>query len=80
MIDEKQAIQIASDYYVGISGQRPLITPAEIELDEAGKLWMITLGISDPYALPHLKTTNYRVFTIDRATGQIKSMKIRTLP
>jgi hypothetical protein len=89
MLDVKQAAQTASTYFAdlyagqGVSGVRL----EEVELTEDGNFWLITLGFpdSDPpkntSVASMFGTTGpnrlYKVFKVDAATGDIKSMKIR---
>lgn len=84
MIDVKAAVRIALDYlqefqeFVSAKGARL----EETEFDDAG-YWLITLstledeeGVLTTF-IPTKRT--YKRFVIDAKTGEVKSMKVRTL-
>jgi hypothetical protein len=75
-IDAKKAAAIAAKYYQEILQEPTELSIEEIELDEDG-FWLITLGISD-YGFG-IKPASYKIFKIDANTGEVKSMKIRTI-
>lgn len=49
----------------------------EVELEDG--FWLITLGMSDSYALGSIenKVTSYKIFKVDANTSEVISMKIR---
>ena len=92
MIDVKEAVKIATDYLrdLYVPSQLHDILLEEIALSEDEKYWYVTLGFSRPVPPTDplrvltenlLRQTNlrreYKVFQIDSATGQVRSMKIR---
>jgi hypothetical protein len=82
MLDVKEAAQKAADYFAGLYAEQGIanVQLEEVELTADDRYWLITL--SYPVA-PELAQLNfnfkrkYKVFTIDAATGEVKSMKIR---
>lgn len=82
MLDVKEAAQKASEYFAGLySDQKlPNVQLEEVELSEDDKYWLITLSYPVPPELAALNFNykrKYKVFKIDRDTGQVLSMKIR---
>ncbi|HXG65551.1 MAG TPA: hypothetical protein VNO70_10615 [Blastocatellia bacterium] len=92
MIDVKEAVKIAFDYLGQLYDVTQLhdILLEEVALSDDEKYWYVTIGFSrsipstDPMrALSEalLKQAKYqreyKVFQIDSATGQVRSMKIR---
>jgi hypothetical protein len=79
MIDARQAAKVAAQYYEEISGERAKLSIEEVEIDDSGDFWLITLGISDIYGIGSVgnKVREYKIFKIDAETGEVKSMKIR---
>ena len=77
-IDARMAAKSAAQYYEDISGERTKLSIEEIEMNDDGHFWLITLGISDPYSIGmNSKPREYKIFQIDANTGEVKSMKIR---
>jgi len=82
MLDVKEAAQRASEYFAGLYAEEGLsnVQLEEVELTDDGKYWLITLSYP---VKPELASLNfnykrkYKVFKIDRKTGEVKSMKIR---
>lgn len=85
MLDVKEAAQRASEYFAGLFSDQNLsnVQLEEVELSDDGQYWLITL--SYPVALPEIapiqliNKRKYKLFKIDAKTGEVKSMKIRTL-
>jgi hypothetical protein len=98
-IDAKQAAQAAAKY---LSDMRDLIDAKlrdvrleEIELLEAPKVWVVTLGydvpsqasndlfpaILNPRPLPGqvVYKRDYKTFQVNSETGEVESMKIRSI-
>ena len=97
MIDVKRAAKTAAEYFADLFADQKYsdILLEEVEYDQAGGAWLITLGYSPPLTLlesaqdplsPLLplsafssKERQYKIFTIDAETGKVISMKIRIL-
>jgi len=92
MIDVKEAVKIATDYLRQLYEPTELqdILLEEVALSDDEKYWYVTLGFSrpvpstDPMRVLTESILNqkkyrreYKVFQIDSATGQVRSMKIR---
>jgi hypothetical protein len=87
MVDVKQAASTAADYLVNLYPQQvpSEVRLEEVELSEDESHWLITLSYIVPRSvfadvpgiLSHRR--EYKVFKIDAATGQVRSMKIRKL-
>ena len=92
MIDVKEAVRVATDYLMQLYEPAQLhdILLEEVALSDDEKYWYVTLGFSRPMPSTELMralTENivkqvkyqreYKVFQIDSATGQVRSMKIR---
>ena len=85
MIDVRQAVEIASQYFTGIY-QSPItdLTVEEVEQVDMGPdtYWDITLGFNrnvsgSPFLIKNERV--YRVIRINADSGQPISMKMRTL-
>ncbi|MBO3463984.1 hypothetical protein [Aetokthonos hydrillicola] len=92
-IDVRSAVMAAKKYFediqdmIGNSINDILLE--EVELSENKKLWYVTLGFSRPavknertlipdvISLAARNEREYKVFTVDAETGEVKSMKIR---
>ena len=84
MLDVKEAAQRASEYFAGLFADQGVsnVQLEEVELTEDGGYWLITLSYPlIPSILPVniVSKRNYKVFKIDAKTGEVKSMKIRTV-
>ncbi|MDT7688578.1 MAG: hypothetical protein QOE46_1337 [Acidobacteriota bacterium] len=88
MLDVKQAAQTASTYFADLYAQQGVsdVRLEEVEITEDGKFWLITLSFPDPDPPPATFTSlmgatgpsrKYKIFKVDAATGDVKSMKIR---
>ena len=91
MIDVKEAVKIAVDYLQSLYDSTKLkdILLEEVVLSDDEKYWYVTLGFSRPLEVnqplsaivgPEYKREykrEYKVFQIDTASGQVRSMKIR---
>lgn len=89
MIDVKQAIRIAKEHFVDLLGNQGNLLLEEVEAvrQNGSRLWKITLstptpidqlGPMTPLFNPKYRK-DYRVFTIDAQTGEMLSMKIRSI-
>lgn len=90
-IDVKQAVKTAREQAdLLFEGERVInLMLEEVEFDEAGNKWLITLGYdstskiikkSGPQIFPTIEEETkrqYKVFSIDGNTGNFISMKIR---
>jgi hypothetical protein len=78
MINVKEAVEVAQRYfsmlYEGTTKFFPEVE--EVELTEDEQFWVITLGYSPDFFATDRK---YKTFKINSATGEVISMKIRTL-
>jgi len=90
MIDVKEAVQIAFEKLHQFYGENTLdVLLEEVDFDEQSNEWLITIGFSVRTVQQNLQsvlgggldtgTRKYKVFTIDADTGEMRSMKIRTL-
>ncbi len=76
MIDVKEAARIAIHYFQDLYGDKyPIVTLEEIELLEDEPFWLITLG----YAKSELYDLKYKELKIHNQSGEVISMKIRTV-
>ncbi|ODG96215.1 MULTISPECIES: hypothetical protein [unclassified Nostoc] len=92
-IDVRNAVVAAKEYFEGIQdmigNSIDNILLEEIELSENKRFWYVTLGfnrpvtktertlLSDVISLGTKYEREYKIFTIDAETGEVKSMKIR---
>ncbi|WP_422134142.1 MULTISPECIES: hypothetical protein [unclassified Endozoicomonas] len=78
-ISPKEAAQAAAKYFEDVSSERVRLSIEEVELEDG--FWLITLGMSDSYALGSIgnKVTSYKIFKVDANTGEVISMKIRKI-
>ncbi|MCG9229894.1 hypothetical protein L3X65_11985 [Vibrio diabolicus] len=80
-IQAQEAARRAAEYYGEISGDvayRQEITVEEVEKDETH--WLITLGFAQrSYSLNSPRDKDYKIFKVNNETGEIESMKIRTI-
>jgi hypothetical protein len=87
-----QAAKAAASYLLQIYPAAQQVRVEEVELTDDDSYWMITLGFLLPDEDPNrvgiatsvaLSMTGprriYRIFKIDRRSGEIRSMKIREL-
>lgn len=88
MVDIKQAAQAAEAFARSLYDERglPKLRIEEVDLSEDGRAWEITLGWDDPApGAPGLVTLGfstprvYKTFRVDSASGEVKSMKIRSV-
>jgi hypothetical protein len=83
MINVKSAVRAAIEYLQQFQEFIPAnaIRLEETEYDDTG-YWLITLSTEDPNPLlPNFAAgrRNYKIFRIDAESGEVKSMKVRTL-
>jgi len=82
MVDVRQAASTATNYLVNLYPQQTLsnVQLEEVELSEDEKYWLITLSYPVTHNLLNMQIRReYKVFKVDAATGQVRSMKIRKL-
>lgn len=86
MITVKQAVDIAARHLKDLFPNAEHITLEETEVSDDDKFFLITLGYLDRdypetsslITTPVLsRSRKYKVFKIDRETGNVRSMKIR---
>lgn len=85
MIDVKQAVDSAKKYAAQLLGDQYFTTLEEVELSEDGPWWLVTLGFHSPTTLGGVKSAFglpstpifYKLFEINRESGEVRSMKIR---
>ncbi|MFP4052978.1 MAG: hypothetical protein ACLFV7_03840 [Phycisphaerae bacterium] len=76
MIDAKQAVQAARDYFREITEYEGGVTVEEIELDSENGYWLVTLGYREQEMLP---VQAYKRFWVRTEDGFVTAMKIREL-
>jgi hypothetical protein len=85
VIDAKQAVKIARQYFQELFADQPLVNIQleEVERTDEGKFWRVTIGF-DRQGPGDLRTIlgqvprYYKVVTIDAITGEAESVKIRS--
>ena len=83
MIDVKEAVKAARDFVAHVyEDQVASARLEEVELD--GSFWFVTLGLARPTPTSALSAAmgqevprSYKIFKIDAATGEVRSMKMR---
>ncbi|WP_404396266.1 hypothetical protein [Pseudoalteromonas phenolica] len=79
-ITAAQATKAAADYYKSLSEEMVQLSVEEIEKDNTENVWLITLGIAEmTYAINKPKNKEYKIFKVEVETGEVISMKIRTI-
>lgn len=86
-IDVKQAVQAAAEFVESIYGTEASCGLRLEEVESAEEFWLITLSL---IRMEHFSSTfaalagqphrDYKVFKIDRTSGEVVSMKIRARP
>ena len=76
-ISPQEAVAAANRYYNALSAVGQTATVEEMELNDDGTRWLVTLGLQDsPFGLtPRM----YKIFEVDAYTGEVLSMKIRQI-
>ena len=89
MLDVKEAVKNATEFVQTVLEKEKFdrITLEEVELSEDSHFWYITLGLGKIIVGNAFETimaggtgnlsVKYKMFTIDRETGQVIAMKIR---
>lgn len=78
MIDSKDAVKKAKEYLHEIMDLHiPDTKLEEIEIDESGELWLVTLSYFEQDAHSVSFARKYKVLGINRETGEVVSMKIK---
>ena len=89
----KQAVARATDEAIELFGSEHLIDLGleEVEMSKDGKFWLVTLGFYRPSkkpvsgleALQQIRGVTherkYKVFKVDATSGEVTSMKIRSV-
>ncbi len=76
-ISPQEAAAAASRYYNALTGLGQAATVEEMELNDDGTRWLVTLGLVDsPFGFA---AKTYKVFDVDAYTGEVLSMKIRQI-
>lgn len=71
----RDAARVASGYYRDLTETHERPTLEEIELNESGDRWLVTLGVYSE-GVPFGERA-YKRFELDAYTGDVLSMKIR---
>jgi hypothetical protein len=91
-MDVKEAVKKAIEYVTDVfqSENPENVGLEEVTLNEMDNVWEITVGFSRPWDYPKqgivtgLQPQNpkrqYKVVSVDADSGEVKSIKIRTLP
>ncbi len=88
MIDVKEAVRIAMDYVQAVYRPEDISQPLveEVELSDDGDFWSVTVSFLRAAAKSPIEamtgqqgTRAYKVLRIQAETGQVHSMKIRTV-
>jgi len=85
MISNKEAAQKAIEYLVNFYRDTKNLLLEEVDVSEDNKFWLITLSFDSTIPQSALdiaigkKSRDYKIFEIDKMTGEVKSMKIREL-
>ena len=81
MIDVKQAVRIAAEYFADILGSRAeasLLEEVSLEEEDGRRYWKITFSIPSRVPLAQLVAAKeYKVVTVDAESGEVRSIKIR---
>ncbi len=87
MIDVKQAVMLARQYLTDMLSPEPLsdLRLEEVEIEDDG-FWYVTLGFNRATSKSnsaimqqlHESRREYKILKIDRDTGDIRAMKMRT--
>src|SRR3954469_17735219 len=85
-VDVKGAVSRAVDSLKSLIPSAGDILLEEVEISDDDRYWIITLSFTDPsrkggpafaQALGYSGPRYFRVFRLDRGTGEVRSMKIR---
>ncbi len=84
MITAKEATAAALNYFTDVvNAPVDNLALEEIEADESGQTWLVTLGFSyhvnNPFITGAEASRHYKLLTVDGTTSAIKSMKIRKI-
>lgn len=86
MIDVKQAVRVAAEYFTDLiptKAEGLLLEEVELVERDGRECWSITFSTPLPaVGIANLMAgarKDYKVFTVDAETGQVKSMKIRQI-
>ncbi len=88
-IDVRKAAVAATNYFQALFPGVSNFSLEEVELSEDEKYWLITLGVEvrkstvkyspDYEDILNPPSTKFKVFKVDRKTGQVLAMKNRSL-
>ena len=84
-LDVKRAAQIAASYLQDLNPKAENVRVEEVEISDDNSILTVTLGyyLAEEVEKKHFLDTLarpqrlYRVFKVDRSTGEVRSMKIR---
>lgn len=80
MIDVKKAVNIAVEYLKAFYPHLKQIQLEEVEITDDRKFWFITLSYPEESNITVFPTPkHYKIFKIDAKTGEVLSMKIRSV-
>ncbi|MBM4046076.1 MAG: hypothetical protein FJ279_13255 [Planctomycetes bacterium] len=85
MLDAKAAAGKALEYFRSLYAGGPLsaVLLEEVELSEDRQFWTITLGYApqsaNPFSAFTLDRREFKVFKVHSETGEVVSMKMKTL-
>lgn len=75
----KDAVQIATKYLKDLYPDIRGLQLEEIETDDSGEHFLVTMSFVEPETLSVLLSRGYKQLKIRKADGEVLSMKIRTL-
>lgn len=78
MLDVKSAVKVATEYLSSLVPAAQQTRLEEVELTEDGAYWLITLSYYAEGGIP-FESRSYKLLKVDRQTGDVVAMKIRTL-
>lgn len=78
MIDVKEAVKIAYEYFRSLRPESGSVQLEEVEPTEDEGYWLITLSHSSP-DLFDVENRQYKTLKVNATDGRVVSMKIRVL-
>lgn len=77
-ISPRQAAVAACEFYANVTDRSEQASIEEVELNESGTKWVITLGFGGTlFGTVKVEPRSFKKFEIDAYTGTVVSMKIR---
>ena len=77
-ISPREAAEHAQVYLLQLVDGLANVTIEEVELDDDGRYWYITLGFNAPDAFS-ISRRHYKQFKVDAKTGEVRRMVIRSM-